>query len=329
MPELFSVIVFITLVITLRYQYCNENQFPHNIASVRGDVMTISGVICSIVITYITTKALQIRNEKLELKTKWYELTQKTHKFRSIILHLIHSNIWKSGLKNSIKQQYNGLTFYDIYEQRLENSKVNILASQFIQDNSLGETKYLFLALNEFKLSDYPPDPTLEPEYEIPDFYYTTELLKSWTESRPHEKLLYFFYDGWELYRFDLMLDQLSSQTRNSILSSCNYIDKEKYKGRIVDNELLEEITRQFSKDILPKLYALQSNLEQKLPRTIKYLLFISLGLGIFGIILPLLTKSYNLSILFDSTSFAVTLTILSYVFLSINKYLSRELNVI
>jgi hypothetical protein len=64
--------------------------------AIHTDIITISGIIAGIIIAYLTSKVLQIRNEKIARIPELKDLTQKVHKFRSIVNELTRLGVPKS-----------------------------------------------------------------------------------------------------------------------------------------------------------------------------------------------------------------------------------------
>jgi len=78
--------------------------------------MAFSGFLAGLIIAYLSSKVLQIRQERLTEFPELNEYTQKLHKARSIIHKLLNSEIIKNDTKSYIDSKYKGLSYIDIRE---------------------------------------------------------------------------------------------------------------------------------------------------------------------------------------------------------------------
>jgi hypothetical protein len=325
-PILSSLLVFLFLFATTFQMTCWDKEFGERISSLRTDIITISGILSGIIIAYLTSKVLQIRQEKIARLPELKDLTQKLHRFRSIVDKLIHSNLWVNGLSRFVDVQYKGLTYYDVNEISFVDSKITNQASQFISDHTMGDTANLYLELKTFT-PDIPFDRTLYSEFEVP-VYYSTNMLEKWITHECGGGLYYYFDHKYGTYKGDLRLDNVYIGYQEDILKACLQIDRERYHGQVFDNKLLSKLGTQVTSDILPRLYRLQLHIEQDLPTITKYLFIVLLLLILFGVLMPLLIRVYNLNIIFDIISLTTVLTTSFYLMTSFYRFLKREVEV-
>lgn len=321
-----SLIVFSILILTLQHLYSDKIGFTQTLSNVRETIITISGILSSIIIAYLTSKVLQIRQERMARLSELKELTQKTHKFRGIINKLIHSNLWVKGLRNFVDNTYKELTHSDIQAISIVGGETKKIASDFVQDNKYGDTKYLYLEMKSFIL-DNPFDNTLYAEFEVP-VYYNTKVLEYWIKNDCGNGLYYYFDHKYGAFKGDLDLNNVHTYYSNHIEKICLEIDKERYEKFVFGNKLLSKIGEQFTSDILPRLYRLQIQVEAGLPTIINYLFFILIILIVFGVALPFLTLLYSLKPTFDIISISVIISTTFYLLISFYYFLKKEVEV-
>ena len=286
--------------------------------------MTVSGILSAIIITFLTSKVLQIRQERLAHIPELKNLTQKVHKFRNIINKLLHSHMWPDGLWIYIDKNYKDLTYFDIRAVTFVDSKITEQASKYIQDHKYGDTGNLYLELKSF-IFDHPFDNTLYTEFEVP-VYYSNEVVEKWVEYECGNGLWYFFEYKRGLYEKALRVDTVYDGDQKEIKEICLRIDKERYMDLDFGPELLSKLGNQFYQEIIPKLYRIQIYLDKGLPRIVKYL-FILLGiLIVFGVALPLLIKLFSLNSVFDVISTSMILSLCFYLISSFYQSMHNEI---
>jgi len=323
LPLLVSIIGFVFLFITC---YNADAYSDERIISVRADIISISGILSGIIIAYLSSKVLQIRQEKINKLPDLKELTQKLHRFRKICHKLTHSNMWAPGMESLLGNTYEGLTYFDVNENKFVNSKISEQASQFIQDKTKSNTSYLYLQLKSFE-SDIFFDETVYSEFEVPK-YYSITILEKWIKHECGSGLYYYFDHEYSTYKNSLKLHEVIEEYQEDIIQACLYIDKERYQNQVFDNKLLAKLGTQVTTDILPRLLRLQLYIEQPLPKIITYLYIVLLLLITFGVSLPILIKVYDLDIIFDIISLSTILGTSIYLITSFYNLLRTEVDV-
>ena len=62
-----------------------DERMTQNIIQIRGYIITVYGVLVGLLITYIISKTIQTREERIRVFNDYVKYTQKLHKFRAII----------------------------------------------------------------------------------------------------------------------------------------------------------------------------------------------------------------------------------------------------
>jgi len=322
-PIILSVLFFLIIGLSLYCELQQKSELKEILNDFRDKTLTVSGILSAILITFLTSKVLQIRQEKLQRVPDFKDLTQKLHKFRNIINRLIHSNLWVDGLWIFIDTNYQKLSHFDVREMAFVGSKPTELATKYIRDHKFGDLGDLYLELKSFLFDPYF-DQTLYSEFEVP-VYYSKEIVEKWIKYECGGGFWYYFEYKYAAYKPSLRVDQIYIGDQTAIKEICLKIDYERYKNIEFGPELLAKLGTQFHSEIIPKLSRLQTYAERGLPSIVNFL-FIVLGLLIFfGIAVPLLIKLFFLNPLFDIISISVVLTICFYLITSFYQAMKKE----
>lgn len=324
-PMVFALIIFLSIFLSLYFKLLNDCNLAKTLELVQSDILTISGILSAIMIAYLTSKVLQFRSEKLSHIPRLTELTQKVHKFRAIANKLIYSDLWPRGLPSFVNQDYKGLSHFDIREIIFVDAKVTEQATEFTEKNKYGGAANLFLELKTLVSAEIPFDETLYSEFDVP-IYYKTDILKKWVRYDCGNGLWYYFSHKYNSYKEDLRLDNVLSFYYEDIKNLSIQIDKERYKDLEFGEELLAKLGTQFHSSIIPELLRVQLYIDTGVPKIVSYLFIILCNLISFGIVLPLITKIYSLSSIFEITSISVIVALCFYLITSFYSFLKREL---
>lgn len=303
--------------------------FIHTIIEIRSDILTTSSILSAIIITYLVSKVLQLRQERLMYIPEIKELTQKLHRFRKIISLLLHSDIWAKGLKRFVDIDYAGLSYFDVRAFIFVGLDTTEQADNFNKERAkFGDTAYLYLEMKSFIDEGHTFDRTLYTEFDVP-VGYSTEQLERWIDFDCGGGLWNYFDYRYSTYQKDLRLDKVIGQTQERILKACIQIDKERYKDLPFDNKLLALLGTQFHDDILPKLHRLQVICGRGLPEIVNYLFSFLFVYIVFGVCIPISTKLYSLSIFFDLASISSIISVTLFFISTFYMILKKEVELV
>ena len=319
---LVSLIIFKVLFCRL---YC-QTDFAMTLATSRESILTISGLLSGIIMAYLTSKVLQIREERLAKLPQINELTQKVHKFRSIINKLLSTDLLPQAGRNIVDTKYKGLTFFDYKEISFVGSKPSELLTKYSQDTHCGGISNLYLELRAFVPKEHKFDETLYSEFEVSKFY-ETQLLEKWVKYDCGNGLWYYFDNEYAIYKNKYKFD-IYQKYKEEILMNCLQIDKERYQGMQFDNELLAKLGTQMHSDIIPKLFKAQLSIERGLPLIVNYLFVMFVLLVLLGVIIPLFSNLFMLCPIWDIISISGTIGICSYIILSFYGFMKQEIDI-
>ena len=325
-PILVSVLISLTIYILLFCKLCSQSNFTLALASSKDIILTIAGLLSGIIMAYLTSKVLQLREERMVNLPQINELTQKVHKFRSIINKILSTDLLPQAGRNIVDTKYKGLTFFDYKEILFVGSKPSELSTKYSQDTHCGGISNLYLELRSFVPKGHQFDETLYSEFEISKFYETL-LLEKWVKYDCGNGLWYYFDNEYAIYKNKFNFN-IYQEYQKEILMLCLQIDKERYQGMQFDNQLLAKLGTQMHSDIIPKLFKAQLSIEKGLPVIINYLFSIFVLLVLLGVIIPLLSNLFTLCPVWDIISISGTIGICSYIILSFYGFMKQEINI-
>ena len=322
---IFGLVVFVVLFKGLESGY----YFTQQIREASNLDLNVASIISAILITYLTSKVLQLRQERLAILPQITSLTQKVHQFRTITNVLYHSwDFWAPGLKNYMQKEYPNLTYGEAFKLVFENEKSrDSKALQYPSDEKMGDTKDLYLQLRSFVDKQYTIDVTLYSEFEIPVFY-TLDILQDWRDYGSASALCRFFNWHYHDYKGDFNFEKLRANERSIIEDSAMRIDAIRYKDIKTSPELLDMLGKQFHEEILPKLINLQHSIQGGFTRLVQFLLSTLVILIFSGVLYPILSNVLDLPIIGSIVSITMVLSVTFYLAISLRHVLVEELTI-
>lgn len=325
-PVLISGLISLVIFKVLFCRLCFQEDFANTLASSKETILTIAGLLSGIIMAYLTSKVLQIREERISRLPQIYELTQKIHKFRSIINKLLSTDLLPQSNRTYINTTYKGLTFYDYMENGVVDGKPTKQATDYLKDPKCGGISHLYIELRTFVPTNHGFDETLYSDFEVSKFY-KTELLEKWMKYDCGNGLWYYFDNEYAVYK-DKFKFNINAKYKEEILKYCMQIDKDRYHGMSFDNQLLAKLGTQMHSDIIPKLFKAQSSVEKGLPAIVKYLFAIFIALTLFGIMIPLFSTIFTLCPIWNAISISGTIGICFYIILSFYGFMKQEIKI-
>ncbi len=290
-------------------------------------ISLLSSIIAGIVIAFLASKIIQIRQEKIALKPSLWELTRKLHYFRKIIHEVFYNyDFWPKELPNYIKQNYSDLTYYDVRDIIYVDKEITEEARKFIQDEKFGEIKkQVYLEMKSFLLPLRIFDETVYSEFDV-ELMYSSSILDKWQEYDCGNMIWYLFENKYNLYEGQFNFNSFPSSKQKEIELLSRKIDKERYENIEFGPDLLGKLGSQIDLDIIPKLNRLQHEFEQGLPKILKFMYSILSSMLLFGVILPVIIKLLDFPIIFSFISITTVLSATIFFILRLPNIMKREI---
>jgi len=279
----------------------------NQVDSVISSIFAAAGIFIAFLLTFIFAKVSSIRSEKEERKKEIDKLSYKVTEFRRALYYILTCrNFWGdySDIEN-LKRYYSGYTYIDlhtddhgdqkIYDYWLKEDRFSTIRSDLFLgiEEIVGRERIISWVLDENLLVDYSSDDILR-------FYDSVTVL--W----------YYFSHKWEVYGdgrfnfYELYRDYNSAKIKEHLSN----IDG-KFQDRNLDRHLLADIGSDMHEKYLPKFYDLTYANEGGLPTIVNKVIGVTILVGFFGVILPLLGSFANFPYVYDSWIVFVSVTVL------------------
>ena len=322
-PLVFSGLLCITLIFFLWQKYNADPAFIEKLTNISTIFISISGFLAAIIMVYLASSALVLKNNRIIVIDNLSKITQKMHNFREIVSLLLQSKMWLPGLKEYIDEEFSGLNFFEVKEFYKGKSK---LAIEFLQESQhYGDTENLYLELKSLLMTK-PREKKLPKNINFPKIY-DSAIIEKWLEHKCGSGLLYYFGYKYGIYKETLDIESVYERHQDKIMALANSIDPEVFEDSSFNEVFLSKLGDYMSNDIIPKLYQLQDNVNTRLPRILNYLYSIFLFLVVFGVLLPLGFLLFNLPIILLVISYASVVSIIFFLATTFYEFLSKEIN--
>ncbi len=308
----FFIFSLLTFYLIVKYD-CKKTINEKKISEIIQTVGLLSSIISGIIISYLISKVIQIRQEKNDLKPALWELTKKVHYFRKIIHKVFNKyDFWPNGIHQYISRNYPNLTYYDVRDIIYVDKDVSEQANKFIQDSKFGEIKkQAFLEMKSFLLPLKYFDETVYSEFDV-ELMYSTDTLNKWQEYDCGNMIWYLFENEYVNYEGQFNFNALSNE-KKEIEQLSRKIDFERYRNINFGPKLLGKLGSQIDLDIIPKLNSVQHKFEKGLPKIVKFMYSVLSLMLLFGVIIPIISILFDFPnyIAFISISVIINLTLI------------------
>ncbi len=330
LKDLYSIIAFVVSgalcagLIFLLYEK-NENTlgFETTLKNLTTIFIGVSGFLSAILMVFLATSAMTLKSNKAKIIDKISKTTQKMHNFRSIAEIMFNSNIWLPGLKDYIEKEFAELSYFDVKEFYKGKSK---LAIEFLQEtHHYGETENIYLELKSLLMTS-PKEKHIPENINYPVFY-NNNIIDKWVEHKSGSGLWYVFGYKYGAYKDSINLEAIFERHQEKILTLANTIDGELFENSSFNEVFFAKLWEHLTKDVIPKLYQFQSQMQKKTPRLVRYLYIIFLLLMVFGVLLPLIYLMIDFSTWAIIVGYSIVISTIFYIAVTFHDFLSKEVN--
>lgn len=264
----------------------------NRIQTLESSLITVSGILAGISISYIGYKISFVKAERHKLQSSFDSLSDKLTEFRRLIYFVYNSrDFWLRRLDiRKFRSKYPHLTYHQIHNQR-ETSKDR-------REFWLGEhdfsnvTADFFCALEAVYNEDLNQIVNAWPLDSIVGFDYSIEELKSFIH--PSNQIWYYLDGRYEKYGVDEFADTgINPMYIQAVDESLGKINV-KYNGVDFHRSILAEIGSDFSNKYLPIMIALKRAIQIK-PLSLNRLFLNLIAVLFFGVMVPLCVQGIDI----------------------------------
>lgn len=318
-----SGIICLTLIFLLYAKSANTVGFETILKNLTTIFIAVSGLLSAILMVFLATSAMALKSSKAKIISKISKITEKMHNFRSIAEIMFNSNIWLPGLKDYIEREFTELSYFDVKEFYKGKSR---LAIEFLQQtHHYGETENIYLELKSLLMTN--PKEKIIPEIINYPISYNNSIIEKWTEHKCGAGLWYVFGYKYGNYKQSINLDAIFDRHQEKILTLANTIDNEVFENSSFNEVFFAKLWEYMTKEVIPKLYQFQSQVDRKAPRLVRYLYIIFLLLMVFGVLLPLTYLMLGFSSLLIIVGYSIVISTIFYIAITFHVFLSKEVN--
>ena len=324
LPLILSGVLVISLGYLLWSKLNRTPEFISTLNSILNTALIVSGILAVVIMFYLATIVINLRNTRNTIVTDLDNVTQKMHNFRNIIDLLYRSKMWLPGLKQYLDEEYSNLNFFEVKEFYKGYSK---LAIEFLQENHpYQDTENLYLEFKALLLTS-PKEKIVTENIRYPR-HYDKAIVEKWLEHKCGSGLWYYFGYKFATYKSALDLEAVYERHQDKIMTLAQSIDSEVFEDSSFNEVFLSKLGEYMNKDVIPKLHQFQTFAAQKLPKMVNYIFIIFITLVISGVLLPLVYQLFELHPFLAIISVSITIGIIFYITTSFYQFLTNEIEV-
>lgn len=297
--------------------------FRNRIYEFRGISLTIYGVLIGVFMTFLVSRSIQSRQERLVLFEKLKKRTIQLHKLRFIVHKLINSGFLDRNKISTFNSKYKGLRFSE-YQQACHSEKIITPREKKLLQDLRCNPAWLFYLQLKFFIDQPNLDLSLYTDKNIYKPIPLEEII-SWHDTDCANCFFYFLeyqkveeFINWRIHHTD----------EEDIVKACKEIDPQTYDNMVFNKEWLVKLGNHFYQEIIPSAYILQAEIESGLPSIIKYLKNLLVCLSVFGIIFPVFSYIFGTLLILDMIAISMLISICTFIVFSISDVMKKEVSV-
>lgn len=290
-----TVIIILFLIILFAKNHFTENE---KINSVLNNILQFSGIYSAILITFIISKIFQIRQEKLKRLQEIIVLSNKTTDFRRICEIIVETDdFWKPEMRHKMDGQFKDLSYFHLHiDNENRSEKLKEFITEFYEtkekpgaDFYLGVKSLIQNGNKRFHLE-------LFDDYDY-NIIYSFHLISKWVGVQSANTFWYYLEYKWHTYKSIFNISAISKFDISRIISLAKKIDNKEHLVENFDKDTLVNLGNYLNSFVLPRLYQLTYENEQKIGKTLNLVITNLVAVMIFGIFLPIIVTSINIKI--------------------------------
>lgn len=304
------------------------DQNPETVKVLSDKLLDVSALISSFVITYLTSKVLTVRQEKLNRVEKIKELSNKLTEFRRICHLVLESwQFWRPSSaahahgKNIAKKiTFNELNYLNVYDERydeiqdmMDYKTYDILPKFVLQIATLCKSRDGYLHNRLFLGMDF-----------LANYIYSGKELEEWQFLPDNNLFWYIFENEWQDYQNSFNF-QIADHDKARILKCAGGLDVS-LTNKDFNKELLISASQIAENEIIPELTRLIKKNEAKQSFLIRYLLTCFSCIFVFGVLLQVILGLFLTSLVVSYIAIIAVTAIVVHILVSMPAILKNEI---
>lgn len=324
-PTLIALIVTAILITaSVEHFYQADEKELNKIEAINQNITFVTGIFGSFIMTFLMTRVLNLRQEKLKRAPQIKALSEKLAQFQKICYHLINDHrFWRdsSGYKYA-KQISDRISYWDSKNLVTHEDDVqfNYYRSLMVQPGHRTDITWLYLQLNMFA--------DLNPMQNLNLLYTKHPPVKIYSLKEINDFLDFIEYN--EIYNYlDKTADvpEYNGQTNSgtSIVEAAKRIDPVKFATATYSKELLIDVADEIQNQVLPNLYHLLALNEDRLPVSVRYYFYSAVSIIFLTVIWPITYKLFFNDQLLLNIGSIILLGVFVHILLMLRVFLNSE----
>lgn len=305
------------------------NQNPENVIDISDKLLDVSALISSFVITYLTSKVLTIRQEKLNRVEKIKELSNKLTEFRRICHVVLESwQFWQPsaaqhahGKHVATQITFNDLHYLNTYDEKYDEihglmnyeTYGEIKPKFVLQIATLCKSRDRYVHNRLFLGMDF-----------LANYVYSGKELQEWQFLPDNNMFWYVFENEWQDYQNSFNFN-ISDHDKKRISKCAGRLDN-LLANKGFSKELLVSASQIVENEIIPELTILVKKNEAKQPFMIKYLLVCFSTIFVFGVLLQVILGLFLSSLVVSYIAIIAVTAIVIHILISLPTILRNEI---
>jgi hypothetical protein len=324
-PTLIATTATVVLTVcSIKHFYNADEKELDKIAVINQNINFVTGIFGSFIMTFLMTRVLNLRQEKLKRAPQIKALSDKLAQFQKICFHLINDHVFWNESEDFkyAKRISDRISYWDAKGLEMDQTDVefNYFQSLITAPGFRADIIWLYLQLKMF--ADLHPLQNLNLLYtkHPPVIIFASKEIKDFLA----------FVDYNEVYNYldnkkNAPVYDAQSTFGKNIISAAKQFDAGKFSDVTYSKELLIDIADEVQNRVLPNLYYLLTLNEDKLPLSVKYYFGAVVSIISLTVIWPVLFNLFLSNKLFLNIGSIVLLGVFIHILLMFLLFLKNE----
>lgn len=325
-------IVLVILFIALIIYFLNvkiDTSFEKKVSDASKNLLSVCALLSSLIITFVISKVLLIRQEKISRVPKIKQLSNKLSEFRRICDYLIKSHqFWQpiAGFNNYASSVAKQIDYNDVYYLDWNDDERRKFVNGLIITENYGEMLIkLYLQIKVF-CSDADKEKGGNVFYnkDFPaNYIYSGTELEQWQFLNEDNNFWYVFdyrrHDYENGFNFEI------GPYKEDLLKSVYRFDPQ-FLTAPLDRHLLVNVSKIVENEVIPELTELIKKNERHLPYIVRYFLSCFTIILMFGVVIKTISDIFYPHWIIDMTCIAIVLFVIIHIFICLSRILNTEI---
>ena len=319
-----SLITAVLISASVQHFYQADEIELTKIEAINQSITFVTGIFGSFIMTFLMTRVLNLRQEKIKRAPQIKALSEKLAQFQKICYHLINDHrFWRDSQDYKYaKKISNRISYWDSKSlvAHEDDAHFNYYRSLIGLPGHRTDVIWLYLQLNMFA--------DLNPMQNLNLLYTKHPPVKIYSLKEINEFLDFIEYN--EIYNYlDKTTDvpEYNGQTNSgtSIVEAAKCIDPVKFATATYSKELLIDVADEIQNQVLPNLYHLLVLNEDRLPISVRYYFYSAVSIIFLTVIWPITYKLFFNDQLLLNIGSIILLGVFVHILLMLRVFLNSE----